>query len=94
MSEKVAVGILGKTYTLETDIDPLELQARAKYVEEKLKEASPNSDRATSSDVAVLTALIIADELFNLKTNYENLKSMVNKKSNDLISVIDRALEP
>jgi len=94
MSEKVAVEILGKKYTFETDGDPLEVQARAKYVEEKLREASPNSDRVSSSEVAVLTALIIADELFNLKTSYENLKSMVNKKTNDLVSVIDRALEP
>jgi len=94
MSEKVAVQILGKTYSLETEIEPLELQARAKYVEEKLKEAGPNSDRVSSSEIATLAALMIADELFNLKNNYENLKSMVNKKTDDLISVIDSALQP
>ncbi|OGS22672.1 MAG: hypothetical protein A2252_03590 [Elusimicrobia bacterium RIFOXYA2_FULL_39_19] len=92
MKERIFVEILGRTYPIEGDIDPLEAQARAKYVEEKFKEAKSNTDRVGSYDIALLTALNITDELFNMKTNYEKLQSMVNKKTDELSIIIDQVL--
>ncbi|MDI6640739.1 MAG: cell division protein ZapA [Elusimicrobiota bacterium] len=93
MKEKVPVQILGKTYLIETDLTQLQLQAIATYVEEKLREASSNTDTQVPSQIAILTALNIADELFRLQTEHENLLKTVDKKTDELITLIDRSLE-
>ena len=66
MKEKVQVQILGKNYMIESDLTQLQVQAIANYVEEKFREACSNTNTQASTQIAVLTALNIADELFKL----------------------------
>lgn len=88
--EKIPVEIQGRTYELEADtVDPIHLQAIAKYVEEKLYDVSSHSSNQSTSGIAILAALNIADELFRLKSRYENLTFAVNNKTEELISSID-----
>ena len=93
MKEKTAVQILGITLSLESDLAPLEIHSIAKYVEEKMREAKLNTDIQETSKIALLAALNIADELLKLKSEYQHFSSTVDKKADELISLIDRTLE-
>lgn len=91
--EKIPVDICGVPVTVETDIDPIEMQAIAKYVEEKINESKNTSTEQTLSKIIILACLNIASELFRLRTNYDNLGYSINKKAEELIAQIDPYLD-
>ncbi len=92
MKDIISVQILGRIYEVKSDLDPLDVQAIAKYVEDKLRVASSYTGIQETSRIAVLAALNIADELFRLKTEHNNLLSTVNKKTEELINIINSTL--
>ncbi|OGS23318.1 MAG: hypothetical protein A2252_09560 [Elusimicrobia bacterium RIFOXYA2_FULL_39_19] len=79
MLEQICVNILGKEYVLVSELGPLQIHALAKYVEEKLQEVKDDSRKYPSDDKTLLTALVIADELFTLRTKYDKLEVLVKK---------------
>ena len=93
--EKVPVQIDGVEYQIESELEPLELQAIAKYVEEKMDEIRSSSTTATqtTSKLAILACLNIACELFRFKSSYENLNLAVNTKADEMISLIDAVVK-
>ena len=94
VNEKIPVQICGLVYYVESDVEPLELHAIAKYVEDRLTEISSSTNtQQTTSKIAILACLNIACELFRLKANHENLNRLVNTKADELISVIDSSLK-
>ena len=42
--------------------------------------------------LAILAALNIADELFRLKNSSENISGILDKKADDLIKFLDKAM--
>jgi len=93
MKDTITVQILGRFYEVKSDLNPLDVQAIAKYVEEKLREASSYTGIQETSRIAVLAALNIADELFRLKTEHNNFVSMTDEKIDELINTIESALD-
>ncbi|MFN3966407.1 MAG: cell division protein ZapA [Endomicrobiia bacterium] len=93
MKDTISVQILGRIYEIKSDLDPLEVEAIAKYVEEKLRVASSYTGIQETSRIAVLAALNIADELFRLKTEHNNFVSMTEGKTEELINIIDSILK-
>jgi cell division protein ZapA (FtsZ GTPase activity inhibitor) len=93
INDKTTVRIKGIEYSIETELEPLELNAITKFVEEKLDENSldPNA-QITSYKTAIMACLNIASELFRVKAEYENLNRLVNTKADKIITVIDSAL--
>lgn len=85
----VEVQILGQSYSIKTDEDDAYIKALAKYVDEKLKEiysAAPNVSQAKAS---VMAAFGIADELFKLRMQQEDIDRMIEEKTRMLSVLID-----
>jgi len=85
----VEVQILGQIYSIKTDEDEAYIKALARYVDEKLKEiygAAPNVNHVKA---AIMAAFGIADELFKLRMEQENLDKMIEEKTNILSSLLE-----
>ena len=90
---KVSVNILGRTYDVEVAPgDELLIYSLAEYVEQKLAEAQRDTGIVDTQKLAILAALNIADELFRLKNSRENVSGVLDKKAEELIHVLDKAL--
>lgn len=73
--------VLGSTFTLRSDDDPGHLRRVADYVTAKLEEVQRAMPTASPLNVAVLSALNIADELMK-----ERLARVPGSPTNDLES--------
>ncbi len=68
---KVTVEIMGQQYTMLGQESEEYIRSIALYVEKKMKELSKKSNIMNNTMLAVLTALNITDELFDLKRELE-----------------------
>jgi cell division protein ZapA len=90
---KISVNILGHTYDVEVAAgDELFIYSIAEYVEQKLIEAQRDTGIVDSQKLAILAALNIADEFFRLKNSRENTSGILDKKTDELIKVLDEVL--
>lgn len=62
--KSVTVTIFGQSYTLKGGADPGYVQDIAAFVDERMQEVAQNSAVGSTSKVAILAAVNIADELF------------------------------
>lgn len=58
------VEIHGQEYTIRADRDPEYVRTIANFVDDRMREVARGAGQVTSLKVAILTALNIADELF------------------------------
>ena len=79
--ESIQVKIFGTEYTLKADTNIDYVKRIAEAVDEKMTKLAENSTIKSPSKLAVLTALNIADELYQFKLKYkkvfENFKSLI-----------------
>ncbi len=59
----VEIKVFGQTYTVKTDAEEEHIQEVAQYVNEKVNEVLKKTRSVSSLNVAILTALNIADDL-------------------------------
>lgn len=85
----VEIKVFGQTYTVKTDAEEDHIQAVARYVNEKMDEVLKKTRSVSSLNVAILTALNIADELLREKGKRIALLQEVEMKSKDLAEKID-----
>jgi len=74
------IQIYGKTYSLKSSSDQMNMEEVAAYVDAKMRELAAARSKTSSADLAVLAALNIAQELMELqKQNDANHKSHEEK---------------
>jgi cell division protein ZapA len=74
------IQIYGKTYSLKSSSDQMNMEEVAAYVDAKMRELAAARSKTSSADLAVLAALNIAQELIELqKQNDVNDKSHEEK---------------
>lgn len=78
-SERVVVEIYGNSYPLKTD-NPQELKKLAVAVDKKMKAMSRSVRSFDDRKIAVLTALQIAEEYYQLKKDYDELIDLLDEK--------------
>ncbi len=83
------VEIYGQNYTIKSDLEEAEIQALVSYVDNKIHELKSNAGMISTSKVAILAALNIAEELFQLKSQKENMENLVAEKSSYLLELIE-----
>ena len=97
MNDKIAkfiVNIYGSNYTIKGDIDREYIKKLADYVDNNMRQIADQTKMASTQRLAVLTALYIADELFQAKAKQSNADfSEINKNLKDIIRKIDIDLE-
>ncbi len=85
----VEIKVFGQTYTVKTDAEEDHIQAVARYVNEKMDEVLKKTRSVSSLNVAILTALNIADDLLREKEKRRALLHEIEAKSKDLAEKID-----
>ncbi len=63
-AKSVTVTIFGQSYTLKGGAEPDYVQEIAAFVDKRMQEVARNSSVGSTSKVAILAAVNIADELF------------------------------
>jgi cell division protein ZapA (FtsZ GTPase activity inhibitor) len=64
---RVNVSILGKEYSIVSQVDPEYIKKAAEYLDMKMREVSQTYPNITEAKIAVLAALNITDELFQAR---------------------------
>jgi len=85
----VEIKVFGQTFSVKTDADADHIQAVAKYVNEKMDEVLKKTRSVSTLNVAILTALNIADDLLKEKEQRRALLREVEVKSRDLVEKIN-----
>ena len=91
MDRSIKIKILDNEYLIRSKgpNDSDNVYKIAEYVNEKLRETDENSTGISEKKAAILTALNIASDYFNLLDERNKLLEEIQKKSQSLISVIN-----
>ncbi len=89
---KVKVTILGQVYTIEGDASADYIARVADFVNAKMEDVANSITNASSLQIAILAALNIADELFQIKESEYLATDEIREKTNMLISMLDEGL--
>jgi cell division protein ZapA len=91
MTEKpVKVTILDNEYLIKSEEDDIEKVYKiAEYVNEKIKEINDSTEDLSAKKTAILTALNIAGDYFQVLKERDDLLISIRKRSEALIHNID-----
>jgi len=89
----VRVEIFGKSYTIRGEEDRRYIESVAEYVDGKMRALQEKLPSASISNVAVLTSLHIADELFKERQDRDDLSSFVQARATQLASSLEEVLQ-
>ncbi len=77
----VEVYILGQKYTIKGDAPEEYIQQLANYVQDKIKSVYENSPNITPLKASILASITIADELYRLKNEQEDIAKSIEEKT-------------
>ena len=90
MKRSVTVQIAGVKYALKTEEDDRYVKQMAAFVDGKMRDVQKHTRTVDTQAVAVLTALQIAEELFNERRQSGDLRKKIREKSQSLLEVLAR----
>ena len=90
MKRSVTVQIAGVKYALKTEEDDRWVKQVAAFVDGKIREVQKHTRTVDTQAVAVLSALQIAEELFNERRQTVELRKKIREKSQSLLEVLAR----
>ncbi len=94
MSEQtIRVEIYNQTYSIRSDGDNEYIQELAEYVDSKMREISSGTLTVDSLKVAILAALHIADEFYQLKNSQAQNDAQLGSRSSKCSEMLDRILK-
>ena len=94
MDKSIKIKILGNEYLIRSKgNDSDNVYKIAEYVNEKLKETDESSSGISEKKAAILTALNIASDYFNILEERDKLLEEIQQKSQSLISVINSKIK-
>jgi cell division protein ZapA len=88
----VTVEIAGEQYTIRTQASPEYTQDCAAYVDGKLSEIMRQGSLVQAHKGAILAALALADELFQVRGELDSLRTELTRRSNALGAQIEDRL--
>lgn len=88
------VEIFGTEYSVRADVgaDPQYVQDIAAYVDAKMKEIAEKQKLVSSTKIAILAAINLADEIFQEKQRTEKASAAVSQKVLAMSEVLGREL--
>jgi cell division protein ZapA len=90
--DSVTIQIYGESYTLKAGGDPSYIKEVAAFVDGKMREISSGGKAITTDKVAMLAALNIADELFKARREWKLSDEETEKKIEELLSALQKAI--
>ncbi len=91
-TNNVKVEIFGQTYTINGDAPQEYIIRLADYINDKMREISSGISNTNPQQIAILAALNIADEYFQLKRIKAGSEEAVEEKARMLVSMLDDGL--
>ena len=88
----VKLNIYGEEYPVKSEADIAYIEQVGLYVDKKMKEVAEKLPQYSTSKVAVLAALNIADELFKERQEKEKQLLEVEQKAHNLLEWLDNRL--
>jgi cell division protein ZapA len=92
MDDKVIIKIKDTEYAIRGSDDREQILKAAEYVDKKLREISKFKKELSEDKKAILTALDVAGDYFQLIKEKEVLLAEINNKSKRLLQRLDLAL--
>src|SRR3954464_6407414 len=91
--QTVRVEIYNQTYSIRSDGDNQYILDLAEYVDSKMREISSGTMTVDSLKVAILAALHIADEYYQLRHAQAQSDSQLATRSSECSEMLDRILK-
>lgn len=91
--QTIRVEIFTQTYSIRSDGDNDYIQELAHYVDSKMKEIAEGTMTVDSLKVAILAALHIADEYYQLKSTQAINDAQLATRSSECSELLDRILK-
>ncbi len=89
MSKKLHIEIFGRQYDLKGQSDQAYADQLAAFIDEKMREISTHSPGSPYSKLAILSAINIAHELFQLKDQQQEINTSLDGITRTLIENIE-----
>ena len=91
---RATVEIFGTRLGLRADGDAARLEELARFVDTRMREVADRSSSVDTVKIAVLTALNIADELFQEReTDQDSRQKRLEKQAKCLVTTIEEAMK-
>jgi cell division protein ZapA len=92
LTQPVKIRIRNQEYLLQGDDREEQILRLAQYVNEKLKEVEENTEGLSEKKAAILAALNIASDYFQLIEKRDELLSDIRERTQALIQTIDSTM--
>lgn len=89
----IRVEIYNQTYSIRSDGDNEYILRLAEYVDSKMREISSGTLTVDSLKVAILAALHIADEFYQVKNAQAQADAQLGSRSAECAEMLDRVLK-
>ncbi len=89
MDTKIQVEIYGQNYQIRAGADPEYIKNIARYVDIKMREIASGTPTIDSLKIAVLAALNITDEFFQLKRQKQEADREVDRRAERMNKILD-----
>ena len=86
------VVIFGEEYTVRSSDDTEYVINVADYVDKKMREIAAKNNNMSPNKIAILTALNLAGELFDLKRKSGDDLSEVDSRAKNILEMLDKKL--
>ena len=88
-NNKVKIRIYGQEYTIVGERSQDEIIKAAQYVDERMQVIGRNSNLGSTTSLAVLSAVNIADEIFSIRDELEQLRTLNAQLEADAKKYVD-----
>ncbi len=78
---KVTVEFLGEQYPIKGDADAERIMQVAAWLHDRMKKIAQLNSRLTSRQIAIMTAMNLADDYLKLEADYRALMEMVKQQT-------------
>lgn len=93
MEQSVEVKIYDQVYHLRGESDAAHAQELAQYVDERMRAVADVTGAVDSLRLAVLAALHLADEVFQLRARQQQLEGEIRERAQRALAQVDQALK-
>lgn len=89
MAGYIKLNILGKEYSIKSNLEEKSLNQISEYLNHKVTEVLKTTKTVATNNILILTAMNIANDYFQEKNLNEEIVATVDTKSDKLIDYID-----
>ncbi|MGB7069918.1 MAG: cell division protein ZapA [Pyrinomonadaceae bacterium] len=91
--QSIRVEIYNQTYSIRSDGDNEYIMRLAEYVDTKMRDIASGTLTVDSLKVAILAALHIADEFYQMKNSHAQTDAQLASRSAECAEMLDRVLK-